>query len=257
MFFFRYISYFNKDDFFKKIALFTIFLTIFALTFSLIALYFANLNKLKYKQIDEIKIHQNLIQEYSGKILKLKFNLLKEEKNAFNYLITEERLLSEKIITPNNFNQARIEYCNTLKYSLFLSVLNLKPIIDRANGFLTKDWDTLIVREEYKFDEIERKLTDLQKQFLENLPIKCKKDELKKIKLLYSEQINLHNTLMYIIKALKKKSKERLKTNFKDLNDNYEKTRNLLIVAFFIQLIIFGFLNFIDIRNVFKLGIRK
>ena len=39
------------------------------MTFSLVALYFANLNKLKYEQIDEIKVHQNLIQEYSGKIL--------------------------------------------------------------------------------------------------------------------------------------------------------------------------------------------
>jgi hypothetical protein len=257
MFFFRYISYFNRDDFLKKIALFTIFLTIFALTFSLVALYFANLNKLKYEKIDEIKVHQNLIQEYSGKILKLKFNLLKEEKNAFNYLITEERLLSEKIITPNNYIQARIKYCDALKYSLFLSVLYLKPIIYKADNFLAKKWDTLTIRKNYKFDDIEKKLTDLLEQFKENSDISCKKNELKKIKILYSEQINLHNTLMYIVKALKKKSKERLKTNFKHLDDNYKKTRNLLIIAFFIQLIIFGFLNFIDIRNVFKLGIRK
>jgi len=257
MFFFRYISYFNRDDFLKKFALFTIFLTIFALTFSLVALYFANLNKLKYEQIDEIKIHQNLVHEYFNKILQLKFNLLKEDKNAFNYLITEERLLSEKLISPNSYNQAKIKYCNTLKYSLFLSTLNIAPIVDKADSFLAQKWETIDIRKSFEFDKIKITSKDFLKQFKENPDISCKNDELEKVKSFYLEQVNLHNTLMHIVKALKIKSKERLEANFKDLNDNYKKTRNLLIIAFIIQLIIFTFLNFVDVRNVFKLGIKK
>ena len=68
MFFFRYLAYLNKDIFIKKLIIISIFLSIFALIFSLIALYFGDLNQKKYLEINEIKYHQDLIQQSSKKI---------------------------------------------------------------------------------------------------------------------------------------------------------------------------------------------
>ena len=251
MFFIRYMSYFNKDDFLRKLVLLTIFLSIFALVISLIALKYGKLNEKKYKDIDSVKAHQTLIQEYSSKILKYKANLIKEEKNAFNYFLLERLNPSREPV------YAERKYCDALKLSLSLSVLSMKKIIDDGKGFLTKSWKTDHLIDEYNVNYMSKTVYYLYNKLSKEFRMSCKKNELNNILSSYSEQKHFYDRLLYLIKELKFISSARLKDTFKDLDDNYQKTRNLIIIAFFIQLIIFIILNFIDIRRVFNLGLKK
>ena len=250
MFFIRYMSYFNKDEFLRKLVLLTIFLSIFALVFSLIALHYGQLNKKKYKDIDSVKEHQILVQEYSSKILKYKANLIREEQNAFNYLLVAT-------LNPVEVQYARKEYCNALKLSLFLSVYSMKGVIDRGKYFLTKDWETEHLIEKYNFTYMNKRVDDLNKKFLQEFTLTCNKNELNSILSSFSEQKHFYDRLLYLIKELKFTSSKRLKDTFKDLDENNKKTRNIIIIAFLVQLIIFIVLNFIDIRRVFILGLKK
>jgi hypothetical protein len=251
MFIVRYLNFLNKDEFLRKLVLLTIFLSVSALIFSLIALKYGKLNKEKYKDIDSVKEHQILIQEYSSKILKYKANLLKEEKNAFNYF------LLERLNSSREPQYAETKYCNSLKLSLYLSVNSMKPIIDRGRGYLKESWKTEQLIEKYNFNNISKIVDNLQKQFAENYILTCKKNELKNILSSYAEQKHFYDRLLYLIKELKIISSKRLKDTFKDLDENYQKTRNLIIIAFITQLIIFIILNFIDISRVFRFELKK
>ena len=250
MFFVRYISYFNKDEFLRKLVLLTIFLSIFALIFSLIALYYGQLNKEKYKAIDSVKEHQIMIQEYSSKILKYKANLINEEKNAFNYFLIAT-------LNATELQYAEKKYCNALKLSLSLSVFTMKSIIDKGKDFLTKDWKTEHLIEKYNFTYMSKNVDDLFNKFSKDFMLTCNKNELNNILSSYSQQKHFYDRLLYLVKELKFTSSKRLKDTFKDLDENNIKTRNLIIIAFLIQLIIFIVLNFIDIRRIFNLGLKR
>jgi len=250
MFFIRYMSYFNKDEFLRKLVLLTIFLSIFALLFSLIALHYGQLNKKKYKAIDSVKEHQILVQEYSQKILKYKTNLIRNEKNAFNYFLIATT-------NPVEVQYAKKKYCNALKLSLSLSIFSMKRVVDKGKYFLTKDWETEHLIEKYNFTYMKKRVDDLNKKFSQEFTITCNKNELNSILSSYSEQKHFYDRLLYLIKELKFTSRKRLKDTFKDLNENNKKTRNLIIIAFLVQLIIFIILNFIDVRRIFNLGLKK
>lgn len=251
MIFIRYMDYLNKDVFLRKLVLITIFLSILALIFSLIGLQYGKLNEKKYRDIDSVKKHQILVQEYSFKIFKYKASLLKEEQNSFNYY------LLERLNTSRGPQYAEIKYCNSLKLSLYHSVISMMPIINRGKYFLTKDWETDHLINKYNFGHMSKTVNNLRAKLLKDFTLTCKKNELNDVLASYSEQKHFYDRLLYLIKELKIISNKRLKNTFKDLDENYKKTRNLIIIAFLIQLMTFIILNYIDIRPIFKLGLKK
>jgi len=74
---------------------------------------------------------------------------------------------------------------------------------------------------------------------------------------LLTEQILLQDKLLFIVKDLKLISVDRLDKAFKQLNLNYNNSNNFILTAFFLQLVIFLVLNFVDIRSVIFTGLRK
>ena len=252
MFFFRYLNYINKELFIKKIILVTIFLSIFALIFSSIALYFGQLNQSTYIIINSIKHHQNLIQEYSNKIIKNKFNLLRAEKSSFNYYLTErKRNLSD-------INDVHFNYCFSMQQSIRISVFDMKPVLDRAKIYLTKEWETETFKEKYNFNYMNKTVNDLYTLFLsKNLPTLCQNKQITEIKSIHSQQKHFNDRLLYLIKDLKLKSKDRMDDAFKELNINFKNTTNFILIAFFIQLLIFLIISVLDIRSVFSFGRKK
>lgn len=252
MFFFRYLNYLNKELFIKKIILVTIFLSIFALIFSSIALYFGQLNQSTYVVINNIKHHQNLIQEYSNKIIKNKFNLLKAEKSSFNYY------LSDRQRKLNNIHDVEYNYCFSLQQSIRISVFDMKPVLDKAKIYLTKEWDTDTFKQKYNFNYMDKTVNDLFDLFLsKNSPTLCQNKQLTEIKSIHSQQKHFNDRLLYLIKDLKLKSKERMDGAFNELNINFKNTTNFILIAFFIQLLIFLIISVLDIRSVFSFGSKK
>lgn len=252
MFFFRYLTYLNKDIFIKKLILISIFLSVFALIFSLIALYFGDLNQQKYLEINQIKYHQDLIQRSSKKILKNKFNLLRTEKDALHYFLSarENKLTNLNIVESN--------YCYSLQQAIRISVFDMKRITDLANIYLTKSWKTDHLIKKYNFTYLNKSVDDLNRLFLsKNLPTICQSKTLIEVKGILDQQKSFNDKLLYLIKDLKLISKQRLDIAFKELNANFHKTTTFIIIAFIIQLLIFLVINFLDVRSVFSFGRKK
>lgn len=252
MFFFRYLSNINQEVFIKKLILITIFLSIFALIFSLIALYFGQLNQKKYIEINEIKYHQDLIQEASNKILQNKFNLLRAEKTSLHYILAERK---SKLNSPT---ETQANYCYSLQQSIRISVFDMKFILDLANKYLSKSWKTDHLIDKHNFKNLDSTVSNLHSLFLsKNLPTLCQSKQLLDVKKIHNQQKEFNDNLLYLVKDLKNISKQRLDLAFKQLNENFKNTTIFILIAFVIQLLIFIVINFLDIRSVFASGRRK
>ena len=226
-----YLQVINKDTVLKKVMIFSIFLSFFALFFSCTAAYYSISNEEKYKVINEIKKHQNLIQKISYKVLKNKFNLIREEKNSLNYFLTEKKNNSFYPIEEINNN-----YCSFMEQSIIISVFKTKQIMDFGKGYLTKAWGTYKLKKKYNL---------------------CKEKSLNEVKGILSEQIHIQDRMLFLVKDLKLLSKKRLDEAFNALNLNYSNSSKFILIAFIFQFMIFLIISFIDVRSVFINGFRK
>ena len=227
-------------------------MSIFALIFSLIALYFGDLNQKKYLIINQIKYHQELIQESSNKILKNKFNLLRAEKNSLNYLLAE----SKSNLT--NYEIVKANYCISLQQSVRISIFDMKNITEKEKKYLTKSWKTYDLINKYNFLYLSKTVDDLNNLLRsKKLQTLCQSKSLIEVKGIHSQQKEFNDRLLYLVKDLKIMSKQRLDVAFIELNKNFNKTTLFIIIAFVIQLLIFLIINFLDIKSVFSFGRKK
>lgn len=250
--FFKYLQLVNEDKVLKKIILISIFLSFFALIFSGTAIRYSILNDKKYLEINEIKKHQVKIQKVSYKILNNKFNLIREERNSLNYFLTETKTnLNDQI------DDVKLNYCSYMKQAILISVLKTKGIMALGNQYLTKAWKTDHLIEKHNINHLNKSIKELSDLFSNKKVNFCKDKALSDVRALLTEQILLQDKLLFIVKDLKLISVDRLDKAFKELNLNYNNSNNFILTAFFLQLIIFLVLNFVDIRSVFLTGLRK
>jgi len=247
-----YLQVINKDTVLKKVMIFSIFLSFFALFFSCTAAYYSISNEEKYKVINEIKKHQNLIQKISYKVLKNKFNLIREEKNSLNYFLTE----TKKNLT-GQIDDIKFNYCSYMKQAILISVFKTKGIMALGNKYISKAWKTDQLIEKHNINYLNKSIKELSDLFANKKVNFCKDKALSDVRALLTEQILLQDKLLFIAKDLKLISVNRLDKAFKELNLNYNNSNNFILTAFFLQLIIFLVLNFVDIRSVFFTGLRK
>ena len=247
-----YLQVINKDTVLKKVMFFSIFLSFFALFFSCTAAYYSISNEEKYKVINEIKKHQNLIQKISYKVLKNKFNLIREEKNSLNYFLTEKKNNSFYPIEEINNN-----YCSFMEQSIIISVFKTKQIMDFGKGYLTKAWGTYKLKKKYNFEYIHNSIIEISNLFLNKKFNLCKEKSLNEVKGILSEQIHIQDRMLFLVKDLKLLSKKRLDEAFNALNLNYSNSSKFILIAFIFQFMIFLIISFIDVRSVFINGFRK
>ena len=249
---FKYLEFVNEDKVLKKVLLISIFLSFFALIFSGSAIRYSILNDKKYLEINEIKKHQTKIQKISYKILNNKFNLIREERNSLNYFLTE----TKKNLTVQ-IDDIKFNYCSYMKQAILISVFKTKGIMALGNKYISKAWKTDQLIEKHNINYLNKSIKELSDLFANKKVNFCKDKALSDVRALLTEQILLQDKLLFIAKDLKLISVNRLDKAFKELNLNYNNSNNFILTAFFLQLIIFLVLNFVDIRSVFFTGLRK